>query len=251
MSQSYKEFATVYDQLMMDMPYDQWLQFAQDVWNSFQLKPTTVVDLGCGTGTIAISLAKQGMNVTGIDLSSTMLEIAEDKWKSEHNHVGQLQLIEADMSQWSLHEQVDSVISFCDCLNYIVDEDNLLATFYATYNGLKAGGIFTFDVHDISRFEEYAEEQPFVYDEDGISYIWTSDYDDEEHIIDHQLAIFVEQSDGRYRRIDEEHTQRAYEPQWLYGALQSVGFSEVHIYREFELSPYDEHTKRLFFVAIK
>lgn len=251
MSQSYKEFATVYDQLMEDMPYDQWLQFARHVWRAFQLEPTTVVDLGCGTGTIAISLAKEGMNVTGIDLSSTMLEIAEEKWNAEQSHVGQLQLVEADMSQWSLHEQVDSVISFCDSLNYVIDEDDLLATLYATYNGLKAGGIFMFDVHAIARFEEYAEKQPFVYDEKGISYIWTSDYDDDEHIIDHQLAIFVEQSDGSYHRIDEEHTQRAYHTQWLQGALQSVGFTEVHIYREFELSPYDENTKRLFFVAIK
>lgn len=252
--EAYREFAAVYDQLMADMPYAEWLQFAQEVWSKLGTKPSSIVDLGCGTGSIAIPLASAGYKVVGIDLSSDMLAIASEKWEKKLElkpSKGTLQLIEQNMSEWQTAEPVDTVISFCDCLNYLLDEDQLLATFQATYDGLKPGGSFLFDVHPISRFQQYAENQPFIYDEGGISYLWSSDYDDEEHLIEHELAIFVEESDGRYRRFDEEHVQRAYHSRWIVGALQASGFTEIHQYADFQLKQANEQSERLFFVAVK
>jgi len=255
---SYKAFATVYDRLMEDMPYDGWLQFAEGVWSRYG-KPNHVVDLGCGTGAIAIPLAQRGYTVTGIDLSSEMLRIAAEKEQlsKESNEASSesqsITWLQQNMSSWQSVEAADSVISFCDCLNYVIDEDELLATLYATYNGLREGGSFIFDVHPISRFQQYAEQAPFVYDEDGIAYIWNSQYDEDEHIIEHQLAIFVadEEDDEHYRRINELHVQRAYHPIWLQRALQEVGFREINIFADFQFKSYNEQSERLFFVAIK
>ncbi|URN93064.1 MAG: class I SAM-dependent methyltransferase [Candidatus Pristimantibacillus lignocellulolyticus] len=248
--ESYGQFATVYDRLMADMPYEEWIAFAEAVWQQHG-KPQKVVDLGCGTGSIAIPLAIKGYQVVGIDLSSDMLAVAAQKLEQQSSVDGNLTLLEQNMSQWELSEKVDSVISFCDCLNYIVDEDDLLATLSATYDQLKQGGSFIFDVHPITRFEQYAADQPFVYDENGISYMWSSEYDEDDHIIEHFLSIFVQEADGRYSRIDEEHVQRAYSSKWLEGALRSVGFTQIHLYSDFQLKAADDHSTRLFFVAIK
>ena len=250
MMEAYGQFATVYDRLMADMPYEEWIAFAEAVWQEHG-QPHKVVDLGCGTGSIAIPLASQGYKVVGIDLSSDMLAVAEQKWVQQGATSGNLTLLEQNMCRWQISEQVDSVISFCDCLNYIVDEDDLLATLSATYDQLKPGGSFIFDVHPITRFEQYAADQPFVYDENGISYMWSSEYDEDEHIIEHFLSIFVEEPDGRYSRIDEEHIQRAYSSKWLEGALRSVGFTHIHLYSDFQLKAADDDSTRLFFVAIK
>jgi len=249
---SYEQFASVYDRLMADMPYEQWLNFAKQVWEQYGV-PQHIVDLGCGTGTIAIPLACEGYDVTGIDLSVHMLEIAEHKWQEASGEAacGNLELKQQNICSWKLDTLADSIISFCDCFNYIIDEDELLASLQATYEGLKPGGIFMFDVHPVSRFNQYAEEQPFVYDEDGISYMWVSDYDDEEYIIEHNLTIFVKGQDGRYSRIDEQHIQRAYPHMWLSGALREAGFRDVHIYKDFSLVQADEYAERLFFVARK
>jgi SAM-dependent methyltransferase len=251
---SYKAFATVYDRLMEDMPYDKWLTFAEEIWSRYG-KPQHVVDLGCGTGALAIPLTHQGIEVTGIDLSASMLRIAAEKERLsfvESDRSSQaVKWLQQNMCAWQTDTLADSVISFCDCLNYIVDEDELLAALQATYNGLREGGSFLFDVHPLSRFEQYAEQSPFVYDENGIAYLWNSHYDEDEHIIEHQLAIFIAEDDERYRRIDELHVQRAYHPMWLQGALREVGFSEVSIFADFQCIPYDEHSERLFFVAIK
>ncbi|MEK4250583.1 class I SAM-dependent DNA methyltransferase [Paenibacillus sp. FSL W7-1287] len=248
---SYEQFASVYDRLMADMPYDRWLSFAKAVWERYGV-PQHVVDLGCGTGAIAIPLASEGFDVTGIDLSAHMLEVALSKWNAQCESArGSLKLEQQNISSWSVDNSADSIISFCDCLNYIVDEDELLAALQATYEGLKPGGTFIFDVHPVSRFEQYAAEQPFVYDEDGIAYQWISDYDEDEHIIEHHLTIFVLGQDGRYSRIDEQHIQRAYPHMWLVGALREIGFREVHIYQNFALEQAEADAERLFFVALK
>jgi ubiquinone/menaquinone biosynthesis C-methylase UbiE len=43
-----------------------------------------VLDIGCGTGTLAVQLAGQGIDVTGIDVSAPMLHVARRKVESEN-----------------------------------------------------------------------------------------------------------------------------------------------------------------------
>src|SRR5690606_34937202 len=110
-----------------------------------------------GTGTIAIPLAKSGLQLYGIDISSEMLTIAQRKWGTTPAiaEQGSLLLLQQDMCEWNINESVDSVISFCDCLNYVTEKEDVRAVFQATYEQLKAGGTFIFDVHPISQLEKY------------------------------------------------------------------------------------------------
>jgi len=250
--QSYGEFAKVYDELMSDMPYPAWIAFAQQVWEQHG-KPQHVVELGCGTGSITIPLAQTGIQLYGIDLSSEMLTVARSKWEavSTASDQGSLMLLQQDMCEWSIHEPVDSVISFCDCLNYVTEAEDVFSVFKSTYDGLKEGGTFIFDVHPKKQLETYDSEQPFVYDQDSISYIWTCHYDRDRSEIEHQLSIFVEAEDGRYDRFEEVHVQRAYDSEWIEASLKQAGFKKVYVYADFQLEPADERSERLFFIAIK
>ena len=47
-----------------------------------KVKPCRTVDLGCGTGNYAISLASMGFAVTGIDVSETAIKIAKENAKN-------------------------------------------------------------------------------------------------------------------------------------------------------------------------
>ncbi|NBD22908.1 class I SAM-dependent DNA methyltransferase [Paenibacillus glycinis] len=250
--EAYTQFAAVYDRLMADMPYPRWIAFAEACWQRYG-KPATVVDLGCGTGSIALPLARSGYTVYGIDLSSDMLAVGRSK-QGEAAGSGTVTWLQQDMTEWELGELADSVLSFCDCINYLTEDDDVLAAFAATYQGLKPGGLFLFDVHAPRTLRRYAEEQPFVLDEPDVAYIWTSELDEERMEIEHHLTIFADASGGRgdaFARIEEMHVQRAYDAEWIREALLATGFTRVDLFGDFELEPADDGTERLFFAAVK
>ncbi|MBD2872725.1 class I SAM-dependent DNA methyltransferase [Paenibacillus arenilitoris] len=255
MSRSYGQFAAVYDLLMEDMPYADWLGFARESWSRYGI-PSTVVDLGCGTGSLSIPLARSGFQVYGIDLSSDMLAVARGKWDETPQTVtrprtGTIRWLQQDMREWELQERVDAVISFCDCLNYLTEEVDVEAAFRATYAGLRSGGTFLFDMHPPKQLIRYAEEQPFVLDERDVAYIWTCDFERERCEIEHHLTIFAREGDAKFYRFEETHVQRAYDPEWIVSALRRAGFTTVDRYADFELRPADADSERLFFAAVK
>jgi SAM-dependent methyltransferase len=255
---SYREFASVYDRLMEDMPYSDWMSFTRRCFDKYGM-PESIVDLGCGTGNISIPLVKSGFRVFGIDLSADMLAIARNKWdeppgRGVRGEAGSVRWLQQDMRDWDLPQPVDAVISFCDCLNYLTVEQDVVQTIRQTYAGLAPGGLFLFDVHAPRQLERYAEEQPFVYDEKDIAYLWTSEYEPFERIIRHDLTFFVRDESSQassvlYRRFEESHSQRAYDPDWLAAQLAAAGFELLHRCADFGWEPPTEESERLFYIA--
>ncbi|THF75030.1 class I SAM-dependent DNA methyltransferase [Cohnella fermenti] len=257
---SYRQFAAVYDRLMEEMPYAEWLSFARRCWDRYGM-PATIVDLGCGTGNIAIPLAKAGFRVFGVDLSADMLAIGRTKWEAGGRNLsekGTIRWLQQDMRDWELPEPADAVISFCDSLNYLTEPEDIVSTFRRTYEGLASGGLFLFDVHAPSQLERYAEEQPFVLDEKDVAYLWVCEYDSVRMEIEHDLTFFVRDeaasggaNSALYSRFEESHVQRAYDSDWLAVELVAAGFEVLHRFADFKWIEADDDSERLFFVARK
>lgn len=72
---SYEAFAYYYDSLMDQNFYNDYIQFINEHVKDYQ----TVLELGCGTGEIAIRLAHLGKQVCATDISKDMLEVAKYK----------------------------------------------------------------------------------------------------------------------------------------------------------------------------
>ncbi len=252
----YRQFAYYYDQLMADVPYGSWIDFAEQCWGKFG-RPRTVVDLGCGTGNITLPLAQKGLELIAIDLSEDMLAAGQqklDEMKRGQALVfgGSVTWLQQDMRQWELPEPVDSVICFCDCLNYLLEEEDVKQTFTQVFHGLVEGGTFIFDVHSPRQLEIYAEEQPFMLNEEDIAYIWTCELNEDRCEIEHSLTIFAKEDQSvSFCRIDEIHRQRAYPAGKLKGWLEQAGFCKVECYADFGRQSSTEHSLRVFFVAQK
>lgn len=272
---SYQQFAYVYDRLMADMPYPEWIRFAQQCWEQYRTgtpweehgQPQTVIDLGCGTGNLTIPLALGGIDLVGIDLSTDMLAMAADKWSGIQNvynrkgkaspsymSMGSVRWLHQDMRDFVLDKQVPCIISFCDCLNYLTEMDDVLRTFGQVHNALERGGLFMFDVHTPRLLEAYYDEQPFVYDEEDVAYIWTCDFDARRCEITNELTFFVQQEGvvpPTYTKFVETHIQRAYDLDWIKQALQQSGLTVLACVADFTWDEADAATERAFLVARK
>jgi ubiquinone/menaquinone biosynthesis C-methylase UbiE len=241
---AYAHLAAVYDRLMADSPYDQWLAWIERVWSRWG-RPERVIDLGCGTGSIAIPLAKRGYRVTGVDLSAEMLAIAYDKMRREQAEVT---WVEQDMRDLQL-PPADAVISLCDSLSYLTEEADVKQTFQRVYDHLNPGGTFLFDVHSPYKILHVFGNHTFALVDDEVSYIWQCFCDPARLEVEHQLTFFLRQTGGLYQRVEEAHWQRAYQPLQLIGWLKEAGFEEISLTADFLDLPPQETSERLFFAA--
>ena len=73
---AYTSFAQVYDLFMDNVPYEQWCAFLCRILKKYGIGDGPVLDLGCGTGKLTRLMAKAGYDMTGVDRSSVMLQIA-------------------------------------------------------------------------------------------------------------------------------------------------------------------------------
>ena len=137
--ETYSGFAEVYDLFMDNVPYTDWCRYLLRKLHKYGIYDGIVLDLGCGTGKMTRLLAKAGYDMIGADISGEMLGIARQK-KSPGS--ADILYLNQDMRKLELYGTVRAVISVCDSLNYITEENALLRVFSRVDNYLDPGGIF-------------------------------------------------------------------------------------------------------------
>lgn len=246
MSMSYQSLALIYDRLMEEAPYDRWVRFTLERWHGENRRVEHAVDLGCGTGSVAIPLSDYGFRVHGIDASADMLAVAKNKAEAKGMDIA---FYEQDIREWSLGFEVDSVFSYCDVLNYILDEADVKRVFSCVCDALKPGGLFLFDVHAPKAAKAIFDNETFTWVEEDVSYIWETDL--QSNVVRHDLTLFVREG-SLYRRTDETHWQCLHPPQRLRRWLADAGFEIVACTADFgQRDVEDDESERLFFVARK
>ena len=75
----YESFAHLYDEFMQTIPADEWADYIEQLFEKHQLRPHLVLDLACGTGSLALELNQRGYDMIGVDGSEEMLQQAGEK----------------------------------------------------------------------------------------------------------------------------------------------------------------------------
>ena len=243
---AYSGFASVYDLFMDDIPYEQWADYIEKVLDEYQVPKGLVLDLGCGTGSLSCLLDEKGYDMIGVDLSEEMLGIAKEKAIEENRDILYLN---QDMREFELYGTVGAIVSVCDSLNYILEEEELLQVFRLVNNYLDPGGIFLFDINTRYKYEELMGENTIAENRESCSFIWENDYDKEKCINEYNLTIYIEGEDGRYDRWEETHFERFYETEKVIELLERAGMEFLCVTDEFTDCPPRTDSQRIVFLA--
>ena len=225
--EAYTSFAQVYDLFQDNIPYEEWADYLKSLLNEYGVKDGLVLDLGCGTGSITELLAKAGYDMIGVDNSEDMLEIAMDK--RGRSGLDILYLLQ-DMREFELYGTVRAIVSVCDSLNYITEEEELLHVFRLVRNYLDPDGVFFFDMNTIYKYSKMLGETTIAENREEGSFIWENYYDPEEQLNQYDLTLYIRDEDDRYTRFEETHIQKAYALERVLELLQQAGMKAEQIF---------------------
>jgi len=222
---AYGPLAPVYDKFTSDIRYVDFVDFYERVFKSRNKNVKTLLDVGCGTGTLTAIMAQRGYEMVAADASSDMLCIAQEKFSELDNVIPPLFLCQS-MTELDLYGTVDATISCLDSVNYLPPSDmpeflRLLHLF------IEVDGVFIFDINSPERLRALDGFTSVDEDENSLC-LWRADFDESENALYYGMDLFTRR--GRFwQRSFEEHVEYAYEPQELVSLLENAGFTNIEI----------------------
>ena len=240
--EAYTSFAEVYDTFMDNVPYQEWADYLEERLKEYGIEDGLVMELGCGTGSMTQILSEKGYDMIGIDNSEDMLELAQEKKEKTGRDI--LYLLQ-DMREFELYGTVRAVVSVCDCVNYVTEEEDLAEVFRLVNNYLDPDGVFLFDFNTKYKYQVIAE------DREACSFIWDNYYDEEEEINEYELTLFVqcEEQKSLYRKYQELHYQRAYTLEQMKELLAAGGLIFEAAYDAYTLEEPTSKSERITVAA--
>ncbi len=284
--EAYTDFAQVYDTFMDDTPYEEWCEYLTGLLEKYRSsnaavipvitgeydgcavngnllqERNTVLDLGCGTGTLTELFAAKGYDMIGIDNSQEMLQIAMDK--RSRSGLDILYLLQ-DMRSFELYGAVGAVISVCDSLNYLLEEKEMVQTFKLVNNYLLPEGVFLFDFNTVYKYETVIGDATIAENREDCSFIWENYYHEAEQINEYDLTVFVredrEDNTGKtaatgigqavFRRFQETHFQRGYSLGQMQEYLRKAGLVFIEALDADTHGPVTDVSERIYVAARK
>ena len=246
MEESYGSFAGVYDLFMDNIDYPAWCTYLTGILKEYGIEDGLIAELGCGTGSMTELLAAEGYDMIGIDNSPDMLEVAMEKRVESGLDI--LYLMQ-DMREFELYGTVRAVVSICDCMNYLLEEEDLLEVFRLANNYLDPGGIFVFDMNTPYKYREVIGNTTIAENREEGSFIWENYYDEESMINEYDLTLFVKEPSGLYRKEEENHFQRAYSLETIRELVKKSGLKLLHIYDAFTHEPARKDSERVYVIC--
>jgi SAM-dependent methyltransferase len=183
---------------------------------------TSMVDIACGTGSLARMMAQRGWTVWGVDASERMVHEARQKFRSTRWPVT---ILRQDMRAIRLPVKVGLATSLFDSLNHILTRRELLRVFRGVHRTLEPGGYFVFDVNNELCFEKLWMRTETVHHRD-FTIIMQNRYERGRKMAYSFVTIFL-RSGNRYRRLGEIVRERCFAHEEVHNLLGEAGFVVV------------------------
>jgi SAM-dependent methyltransferase len=243
-NESFGNLARYYDLLYEDKDYVKEVDFIESLFEA--PKPKKLIDLGCGTGNYSKVFAGRGYDVTGVDLSENMLEVAKQKCTCN--------FIQGDIRSFSLSVKFDACIAMFAVIGYITDSEDIIKVFKNVHSHLKPNGLFVFDVWNglaVMRLLPSSRTKKVQSKDITVIRFAQPTLRSCEHIceVDYTLLI-LNKKKSSFNEINEKHIVRFYFPQETKYLLEQAGFEVLKICPFMDSSgQVDENVWNITFVA--
>ena len=242
----YAALSAVYDRLTDDVQYDRRAERLLALFARHRRRPETVLDLACGTGSLALRLAAQGIEVIGTDGSADMLAVARERAAA----VGaDILFLEQDMTALDLYGTVEGAICTLDSLNHLTKTAALRETFARLSLFVEPGGLLLFDVNTPYKHREILGDNRFVWEEEGLFCVWQNRFTPRTGEVEQLLDVFEEQPDGSYARYSDAVRERAYAGRTLRRLLAECEWEPVAVYDDLSDDAPSAQTERELWVV--
>jgi len=214
-----------------------------------------ILELGCGTGRVALALAKGGFRVTGLDLSHQMLDIFREKVAKEPPEVAKrIDVIHGNMADFKLGRKFALITAPFRVFQLITAEKDIEGALSCIRNHLADDGIFILNVFNPNQDpldQTWCREEIFIgeltHEETGIQiarYECREKIDTANQIIYPYLAYKVTHPDGTTERLVEPLQMKYYYSPQLRALVESAGFTIMDEYSWYDktrpTNPVDE-----------
>jgi cyclopropane fatty-acyl-phospholipid synthase-like methyltransferase len=243
----YNNFAYVYDKLTLDIDYKKWADYIENILSKHKTKASMILELGCGTGSFGEEMARRGYEMICLDLSTEMLDCANEKAKEEGLDI---LLLNQDMSDFELYGTVDVIVCLLDSFNYLTKKSQIQKLFKLVQNYLNPDGLFIFDINTLYKFENTLSNNLFYEIGEDVTYIWENDYNPKTKKARFDLTFFVKQ-DELYERFDETHFERAYSNDEVMTFIDDSDLEFVAIYDDLKFRKPSKNSQRNFYICKK
>ena len=216
-NEPYQGYAAVYDALGQCQWGAALARFVLDVVLPERgIVPRNALDLACGTGAAALTLAGAGVRTVGLDRSAAMLRAA--RRKAAIAGVA-LSLVRGDLRDFAFNEPFDLVFCSYDSLNYLTEPRELGAAMTSIREALAPPGLF---VCDLTTHHAYTSELDGIaheFDLNDMKYHWQTTWSQSSNLACTRISVRTK----LYGRCSERHIQRPYSPAEVSEALIEAG----------------------------
>ena len=243
---AYEALAGSYDRLTNDVDYEQVVAFYRQILEREGVQPRTAVDLACGTGSVALLLARQGLQVVGVDMSEEMLTVASQKAQGLPTPP---LFVHQKLQELRLPRGVDLAVCALDSLDYILDPQDCRRAIARVYRALNPGGVFIFDVNTPEKLRAM-DGQVFLDEDEDVYCVWRGEFDEKTNICSYGMDLF--RREGRvWLRSFEEHREYAYSRETLTRYLREAGFTGIRVYGDRVFAEPEPGEQRIYLKARK
>ena len=240
----YEKLAAYYDRLMDYIDYSTWIDDIETLSREHEVGDKWL-DISCGTGSMAVELARRGRTVTAVDLSQNMLDIASQKARDAGMN---LNFHQGDMISYSDAGEYDVIINLHDGLNYILELTDTQRFIDNAHHLLKRNGLLIYDVVTPLLCQTHFRGYREIFAEEDGGYERHTTYDPVTRLVESRFTLNTQ--DETTVEV-ESHIQRAYELKNVESLCMNSQFSWWQILDDESLEPATEETERMLVLMKK